>query len=82
MYADTSLHQFVPGHGNISGKPVIKESRNYISDVQQLVQDAVQKNQPDSVIKKIPIPAAYSDWKFGQFFGSNVNFLLKQKKNR
>lgn len=80
MYADTSLHQFVPGHGNISGKPVVKEMRNYISDVQQLVQDAVQKNQPDSVIKKIPIPAAYSDWKFDQFFSFNVNFLLRQGK--
>jgi len=32
--------------------------------------------------KKIPIPAAYADWKFGQFFAFNVNFLLKQKKNR
>ena len=80
MYADISLHQFVPGHGNISGKFVVREMRKYISDVQQLVQDAVQKNQPDSVIKKIPIPAAYADWKFGQFFGFNVNFLLKQAK--
>ncbi len=80
MYADTSLHQFVPGHGNISGKLVVKEISNYVSNVQQLVQDAVQKNQPDSVIKKIAIPAAYADWKFGQFFGFNVNFLLKQAK--
>jgi len=80
MYADTSLHQFVPGHGNISSKLVVKEISNYISDVQQLVQDAVKKNQPDSVIKKIAIPAAYTDWKFRQFFGFNVNFLMKEAR--
>jgi glyoxylase-like metal-dependent hydrolase (beta-lactamase superfamily II) len=81
IYGDTSLHKFVPGHGKVTGKAEIKEMRNYISDIKQLVNDAMQKNQPDSVIKKSAIPPAYADWKFGQFFGFNVNFLLKESKS-
>ncbi|MFN2438529.1 MAG: MBL fold metallo-hydrolase [Chitinophagaceae bacterium] len=80
MYADPALQIFVPGHGKISGKSEVKQMSRYITDVQNLVHDAVQKGLPDSVIKKTPIPLAYADWKFGQFFGFNVNFLLKHKK--
>lgn len=80
LYADTSLHQFVPGHGNVSNRSVVKEMSQYISDVKQLVIDKIKKQQPDSVIKKSAVPLAYADWKFARFFGSNVSFLLKQNR--
>ncbi|HUS02607.1 MAG TPA: hypothetical protein VMY77_12805, partial [Chitinophagaceae bacterium] len=80
IYADTALHQFVPGHGDISNRSVIKEMTQYISDVKQLVTDGIKKQLPDSVIKKSAVPLAYADWKFAQFFGYNVSFLLQQNK--
>jgi cyclase len=80
IYADSSLHVFVPGHGNVTGRTTLKEMSGYIRDVQQIVNDGIQKAQPDSVIKKSAIPAPYADWKFGQFYGFNIDFLLR--KNR
>ena len=79
IYADTSLHQFVPGHGNISDRSVIKEMSQYITDVKQLVIDGIKKQLPDSIIKKSAVPLAYADWKYAQFFKYNLGFLLQKK---
>ncbi len=78
MYADSTLRIFVPGHGNVTDKNTLKEMSGYIRDVQGLVSEGIQKGLADSVIRKMPMPGKYDDWKFGQFFGYNVNFLVKQ----
>jgi cyclase len=80
FYADTVLHVFVPGHGNITGRNTLKEMSGYINDVKQLVYDAIHHQQSDSLIRLSPIPQRYADWKFAQFFAYNINFLLKQSR--
>lgn len=80
LYTDSSLHVFVPGHGNVTERTTLKEMSQYIKNVKQLVFDGIEKAQPDSVINKLPIPSLYTDWKFKQFFGFNVSFLIKQAR--
>ncbi len=76
FYADPQLNIFVPGHGNVGDKKDVDQMRHYISDLQQLVKNGFKMGQPDSVIKKTPIPSAYANWKFDLFYEFNMNFLV------
>lgn len=77
IYNDTSLKTFVPGHGPVAGKTRLTEMSNYITEINSLVKQAINNNQPDSVIKKSPLPAAYTSWKLKQFYDFNLNYFLK-----
>ena len=80
MIADDNLKQYLPGHGGVSNKADVKAMRDYIVNVQQLVTNSYKRNQPNSLIKKLAITAAYTNWKFGRFFPLNLNFLTKHLK--
>jgi cyclase len=82
LYADSTIHLFVPGHGNVTGRTTLKEMSRYIRDLQQLVYEGMQKAQPDSVIKKTAMPSMYADWKFGQFYGFNIDFLIRKNRRK
>ena len=76
-YADPVFRTFLPGHGEVSSKAELKTMINYINDVHNLVQTKLGEGMADSVILKTPVPAAYKDWKFGQFFPDNLNYYIK-----
>lgn len=75
FYKDEGFHTFLPGHGELSGKAEVKKMIDYIQDVHDLVQTDISKGESDSLILKSPVPAAYTDWKFGQFYSSNLNLF-------
>ena len=79
---DKTYTHYVPGHGPVGGKKEIHLLINYIRDLQQLVNDGIQKNQPDSVIIKTAIPDAYKDWWYGQFYKPNLKFLCKELRKK
>ena len=72
FYNDNSLKQFVPGHGPVAGREQLPVIIKYITDLQQLAAEAVQKGEADSVFVKRPIPAAYKDWWYGRFYADNL----------
>lgn len=73
---------YVPGHGPVGGKKELTALINYIKDLHQLVSEAIQKNQPDSVIIKSEIPAMYKDWWYGRFFSGNLQFLCDELRKK
>ncbi len=77
FYADTSLQQFVPGHGPVCKKEKLEILIQYISTLQQMALDAVQKNEPDSIFLKTPIPEAYKDWWYGRFYKDNLDAVYQ-----
>lgn len=79
-YDNTVFTTFLPGHGQLSQKEGLKNIMNYIDEVHDLVQTKIQKGLPDSVILKTPIPEAYRDWKFGQFFEDNLGYYVRVLK--
>lgn len=81
-YADPVFTIFLPGHGDVSGKQELKTVIDYINDVHNLVQTKLDEGISDSVILKTPIPAAYNDWKFGQFFPDNLDYYIKVLKSK
>ncbi|MFI5185959.1 MAG: MBL fold metallo-hydrolase [Chitinophagales bacterium] len=83
FYADTSLKQFVPGHGAVAGKESLQRLIQYINDLQQAASDAVEKGVTDSVFEKSPVLAAYKNWWFGRFYSDNLEVVYeKAKKNK
>ena len=77
FYADTSLQQFVPGHGPLCQKEKLQMLIQYISTLQQMALEAVQKNEPDSVFIKSPVPGAYKDWWYGRFYKANLDAVYQ-----
>ena len=78
IIGDSSLKQFVPGHGMAGGKEKLQEIIHYISDLQQMAKEAVQKGETDSVFAKTPVPAAYTNWWFGRFYPGNLSFVYSK----
>jgi cyclase len=82
LEADKTYSQYVPGHGPVGGKEEMKTLISYIKDVTQLVQEGINKNIPDSIIIKTPIPEAYKDWWFGRFYIPNLEFLCSEGRKK
>jgi len=75
FYADTSLKQFVPGHGPVAGKDAIQALVYYINDLEQLTKQAIQNGEPDSMFVKTAILPKYENWWYGRFYSGNLEFL-------
>jgi len=82
FYSDTTLKQFVPGHGPVAGRESLQTLIQYVNDLQQLANDAAQKNEPDSVFLKTPVMSAYKDWWFSRFYTDNLQVVYDQAKKR
>jgi glyoxylase-like metal-dependent hydrolase (beta-lactamase superfamily II) len=82
LQADTGYTRYVPGHGPVGGKKEVNMIISYIEDLQKLVRSGIEKNQPDSVIIKYPVPGAYKDWWFGRFYKSNLEFLCDELRKK
>ena len=78
LYNDSSLKQFVPGHGPVAGKDQLQIIIKYINDLQQMATEAVQNGIADSVFVKKDIPAAYKDWWYGRFYSGNLRFVYSK----
>ena len=78
LYNNTSLQQYVPGHGEVCNRQYLKTMSQYIGDLQAIVKNNIDQQQPDSLTAKLPVPAAYAGWKFGRFFTPNLKFLMKE----
>lgn len=81
LLGNNQLEKFLPGHGPMGDKKGVQLELNYINDLQQLVKTAIDNHQPDSIIKKTPVPAAYINWKFDRFYPANLEFLIQGMKH-
>jgi cyclase len=81
LYADASLHTFVPGHGPVAGKEGLQQEIDYISHVHQRIAAANTNKVPDSVFLSEAIPAAYNNWSLKRFYRINLSVLRKKGMN-
>ena len=82
LNADTSLRQFVPGHGPVAGKEAVQDMIHYITDLQQMAVQAVRSREPDSVFIKRGVPPQYKDWWYGRFYPANLDFLYVRARGK
>jgi len=82
FFADTSLKQFVPGHGPVAGKESLLTLTKYITDLQQIAAGAIQKGEADSVFTKTPVLPLYKTWWFGRFYRDNLQVVYEQEKGK
>jgi len=54
LSSDSSLHQFVPGHGPVGNKADVNTLHQYIRGLQNLTAQHIQQHQPDSILNKTP----------------------------
>jgi glyoxylase-like metal-dependent hydrolase (beta-lactamase superfamily II) len=80
FYADTSLKQFVPGHGTVAGKESLLTLIKYTTDLQQLASDAIQEGEADSIFTRSPVLPAYKTWWFGRFYADNLQVVYDKAK--
>ena len=77
---DPTIKVYVPGHGPVTDKNGVKVLVQYIQDLQQIVQNGIKENLPDSVIVKTPVPEIYSSWWFEDFYKPNLSFLCSEMR--
>ena len=82
FYADTSLKQFVPGHGPVAGKEALQDMIHYISDLQQMAVQAVRSREPDSIFVKRSVLSQYKNWWYGRFYPANLDFVYGKAKGK
>jgi glyoxylase-like metal-dependent hydrolase (beta-lactamase superfamily II) len=82
FYADTTLGQFVPGHGPVAGKEAMQTMIRYIEDLRQLATEAVQKNEADSDFIKQDVMSQYKSWWFGRFYSDNLATVYHEAKGK
>jgi len=80
FYADSSLKQFVPGHGPPAGKEALQALIQYISLLQQLAAEAIQKGEADSVFAKRDILPQYRNWWYRRFYSDNLEAVYSEAK--
>jgi glyoxylase-like metal-dependent hydrolase (beta-lactamase superfamily II) len=73
--ADTSLKQFVPGHGPVAGKEAVQDLIHYINDLEQMAVQAVRNREPDSVFLKRTVLPQYKNWWYSRFYAANLGFV-------
>ena len=80
FYNDTSLRQFIPGHGPVAGKETLQVMLQYIGDLQQMAAEAIKNGETDSVFVKKGILTAYKDWWYGRFYPGNLRSVYEKAK--
>ncbi len=78
FYKDSSLKQFVPGHGPVADKEQLYVIIQYINDLQRMATEAKQNGIADSVFIKREVPALYKDWWYGRFYSGNLSFVYSK----
>jgi cyclase len=67
----------VPGHGPLGRVDDVDAMLEYINEMQELVQQAIQDGVSREDITKRPIPAKYLTWIFPNFYEENIQFLYQ-----
>jgi glyoxylase-like metal-dependent hydrolase (beta-lactamase superfamily II) len=67
----------VPGHGLLGRGEDVDAMLEYINEMQELVQQAIQDGVSREDIAQRPIPAKYLTWIFPNFYEENVQFLYQ-----
>ncbi len=72
-----NLNVVVPGHGPVGTFADVVVMRQYLSNLLQLVAQAVEKGEVDEQNLGIVIPPSYTDWDGQSTFTDNLLFLYK-----
>jgi cyclase len=65
----------VPGHGPLGRVEDVDAMLEYIIEMQELVQQAIQDGVRREELAKRPIPAKYLSWIFPNFYEENIQFM-------
>jgi cyclase len=62
----------IPGHGPVGGAPQIQQIEHYLADLDRLAGRAFQRGDSRKVLRDVPIPPLYREWRFSAFFAGNL----------
>lgn len=70
------INKVVPGHGDIGGKELIGEMKEYVEYLEDLAAQMKSEGKGLEDIEMVQIPAQYKDWILGAYFNSNLRFVF------
>lgn len=74
---------FIPGHGAPSGRREVEDFRQYLRDLQALIEPAVERGDSlEEALRAARIPAKYAAYRFQNFFPANVRKMFAELKAR
>ena len=75
--SDLSPRLLVPGHGPVGTVDALKVMGEYVSTLDGLARDMVERGEPEAKIDEMAIPEPFEDWLFSAFFPVNMHFLYQ-----
>lgn len=73
---------FVPGHGQPGNRDDLLLMIDYLQDCQAIAQELARENATPEEITQTPIPAKYAAWRVGNYFHTNLKFIVKHLSAR
>ena len=72
------LEMVVPGHGTVGDGWAIVRTRQYITDLQNLVLAVRDAGGDVAALEALPLPAPYAAWESPSVFTANLRFLYER----
>lgn len=69
------IQTVVPGHGSVGALADVATMRQYLSDMETLVEEAIVRGETAEQIAALPPPAAYAGWGARNIFADNLRHL-------
>jgi glyoxylase-like metal-dependent hydrolase (beta-lactamase superfamily II) len=70
----------VPGHGDPGGVETIITTRDYIEEIERIAKELTDAGDTAEDIDKVPMPDKYRDWIIGNYFYSNLRYMVDKMK--
>jgi cyclase len=70
----------VPGHGVVGGRESIKAMREYVEDIETIMEKLKREGAGKEALKKVRVPETYRDWWLEEFFRENLEFAYDTMK--
>jgi len=70
----------IPGHGDPGGIEGIISTREYIEDLERIAREITDAVDTLENIERVSMPDKYQDWILGEYFYSNLKYMLNKMK--
>ncbi|NIV35882.1 MAG: hypothetical protein GWN58_42465 [Anaerolineae bacterium] len=77
--SDLAPRLLVPGHGPVGTPGALQVMGQYVSTLDGLARDMVERGEPEAKIDEMAIPEPFDDWLFASFFPVNMHFLYQRQ---
>jgi cyclase len=75
--SDLKPRLLVPGHGPVGTFDALRVMGQYVSTLDGLARDMVERGEPEANIDEMAVPEPFEDWLFAAFFPVNMHFLYQ-----